>query len=167
MKAPLIEKEANTKSTDETLPTDLDDKIEQVKKQLEEKKKKSMNAWGETGDKKSFGLIGFAKFTAPRLWRGDFFNKFLVVLNFVLILANKGANVVVPIVLKYAVDAITCVKGVSECPTPQHTYVLIAAYALVKFAADFLNYIREIPYARMSANAEISIAHDVYDHVQR
>ena len=33
--------------------------------------------------------------------------------------------------------------------------------------SDLLNYLREIPYATMSALAEISIAHDVYDHVQR
>jgi ABC-type transport system involved in Fe-S cluster assembly fused permease/ATPase subunit len=30
-----------------------------------------------------------------------------------------------------------------------------------------MNNLREIPYATMAAQAEISIAHDVYDHVQR
>lgn len=45
--------------------------------------------------------------------------------------------------------------------------MLIIGYALVKFLGDFLNNIREIPYANMAAAAEISIAHDVYDHVQR
>jgi ABC-type transport system involved in Fe-S cluster assembly fused permease/ATPase subunit len=38
---------------------------------------------------------------------------------------------------------------------------------MTKFGADFINNIREIPYANMAAAAEISIAHDVYDHVQR
>lgn len=33
--------------------------------------------------------------------------------------------------------------------------------------ADFLGYVREIPFANMGAIAEISIAYDVYDHVQR
>lgn len=44
---------------------------------------------------------------------------------------------------------------------------MIIAYAMTKFGADFINNIREIPYANMAAAAEISIAHDVYDHVQR
>ena len=47
------------------------------------------------------------------------------------------------------------------------TYILILTYAMTKFGADFINNIREIPFANMSAAAEISIASDVYDHVQR
>lgn len=107
------------------------------------------------------------KFTAPRVWYGGFYQKFLVIFNFLLIFANKGTNVLVPIILKNAVDAITCAGEVGECPSPQETYLIVGLYALVKFLSDFLNYIRELPYARMAANAEISIAHDVYDHVQR
>jgi ABC-type transport system involved in Fe-S cluster assembly fused permease/ATPase subunit len=40
-------------------------------------------------------------------------------------------------------------------------------YVLCKFLGDLLNYFREIPFANMGAVAEISIAYDVYDHVQR
>jgi len=38
---------------------------------------------------------------------------------------------------------------------------------MCKFAYDIFNNLREVPYARMAATAEISIAHDVYDHIQR
>jgi ABC-type multidrug transport system fused ATPase/permease subunit len=101
------------------------------------------------------------------LWRGTLYDKFLVLFNIILIFANKGTNVLVPILLKFAVDAITCAGGVQTCPSPQQTYLLIGAYAVCKFLADFINYIREIPYTRMAANAEIKISHTVYDHVQR
>mmetsp|Transcript_14338 Transcript_14338/g.24413 ORF Transcript_14338/g.24413 Transcript_14338/m.24413 type:complete len:327 (-) Transcript_14338:1052-2032(-) len=126
-----------------------------------------MITWGDDSVEKNFGIRGFIKFTIPRVWIGGFYKKFLVIFNLLLIFANKGANVLVPICLKFAVDAITCSDGVSQCPTNQETYLLIGLYALCKFAADFLNYIRELPYARLAATAEISIAHDVYDHVQR
>lgn len=43
--------------------------------------------------------------------------------------------------------------------------MLIAAYGIFKLAYDLLNTLREIPYARMAAAAETTIAHDVYDHV--
>ena len=39
-------------------------------------------------------------------------------------------------------------------------------YCVVRFAADFVNNIREIPFANVSASAEIYIAHMVYTHVQ-
>ena len=45
--------------------------------------------------------------------------------------------------------------------------MLIGIYAAFKLLYDLLNNLREIPYAYMAAAAEISIAHDVYDHVQR
>ena len=43
--------------------------------------------------------------------------------------------------------------------------MLILIYALINFSAQFLNYIREIPFAYMSANAEMKIAAMVYAHV--
>lgn len=148
-------------------------RTEKIKKEEEiakKKKEKSMKAWGESGEKKAFGFWEFTKFTFPRLWAGGFCRKLLVFFNFVLVISVKLCNVLVPIVLKYAVEAIICdektVEG-GECPTVTETYLLIGLYGFVKFAADFINYIREIPFAHMAARAEISIAHDVYDHVTR
>lgn len=129
-----------------------------------------MKAWGETGEKKVFSLWDFLKFTFPRLWSGGFMRKLLVIFNFILVISVKLCNVTVPIVLKYAVEAIICDPALieeGECPTEMDTYLLIGLYGFVKFGADFINYIREIPYAYMAARAEISIAHDVYDHVTR
>jgi ATP-binding cassette subfamily B protein len=40
-------------------------------------------------------------------------------------------------------------------------------YISVRFLAEFIANIREIPFADMAAVAEVSIAYDVYDHVQR
>lgn len=45
--------------------------------------------------------------------------------------------------------------------------MLIGAYVGFKFGNDLLNNLREIPYAALGAAAEIGIASDVYDHVQR
>lgn len=48
-----------------------------------------MNAWGETGEKKSFGLVGFIKFTFPRLWFGGCIRKMTVILNFIMVFSVK------------------------------------------------------------------------------
>lgn len=124
------------------------------------------------------------KFTLPRLWRGGCWNKFLVIFNGIMIISNKVTSVLVPLLLKEVIDAIICDESKTVdmeksyfiktfkaddtgCPSSEETYILIGFYAGIMFFADFLNYMREIPYATMSAQAEISIAHDVYDHVQR
>lgn len=39
-------------------------------------------------------------------------------------------------------------------------------YSIVRFLADFVNNAREIPFANVSASAEIHIAHKVYSHTQ-
>jgi len=44
--------------------------------------------------------------------------------------------------------------------------MLILLYAVTKFVAEFLNYIREIPFAYIAANAEKYIAALVYRHIQ-
>lgn len=74
-----------------------------------------------------------------------------------------------PLLLREAIDAIICDRSEedNECVSEQQTYILIILYAMTKFGGDLVNNIREIPYANMAAAAEISIAHDVYDHVQR
>ena len=170
----------NEKDTDE--PELLTDKIKKEEEELEKIKKKSMNAWGESGENKTFGLLGMIMFTIPRLWRGDCWRKFLVVFNFFMVFLTKVSMVLVPLLLKEVVDAIICDDSKKEdleasyfikmfkdddtgCPSVEETYILIGLYAGCMFLADFLNYIREIPYATMSALAEISIAYDVYDHV--
>ena len=142
-----------------------------------------MDAWGDTGEKKSFGIKGMLGFTLPRLWRGTCINKFMVIFNVIFIFVCKGVSVLVPLVLREVVNAIICeensdnedIKEVSgyllhqgdaaKCPDEFHTYMIVILYAVCKFSYDALNYIREVPYANMGAVAEISIAHDVYDHI--
>jgi hypothetical protein len=137
-----------------------------------------MDAWGNTGEKKSFGLLGMLKFTLPRLWTGSTCNKFVFLFNIAMVFVVKGMNVFVPIVMKEVIDSIVCTpdtlvegttfwlkSGQPGCPSTQQTYTIIGVYILVKFLADFLGYVREIPFANMGAVAEISIAYDVYDHV--
>jgi ABC-type multidrug transport system fused ATPase/permease subunit len=155
----------------------LTEQIKKEKEVLEAKKKKSMTAWAESAEEKSFGLGGMIGFTIPRLWTGGSLRKFLVILNIALVFILKGVNVFVPIVLKEAVDSIVCTEDTvkdlnfllrtNKCPSEAETYSAIGMYVIVKFLADFINYIREIPFANMAAVAEISIAHDVYDHIQR
>ena len=156
---------------------------EQLKKAQEEekaRKKKAMDAWGNTGEKKSFGFKGMLKFTLPRIWKGSIWNKFMFIFNVLMVFIVKGMNVFVPIVMKETIDSIVCTEqtigqtrifwmhgGQHGCPTESEIYSIIALYISVKFATDFLSYIREIPFAEMGAVAEISIANDVYDHVQR
>lgn len=82
------------------------------------------------------------------------------VLTFIMLILSRGLNVLHPLILKLAVDAITYNEGAG------HTYMLIAMYCVIRFCADFVNNIREIPFANVSASAEIYIAHLVYNHIQ-
>lgn len=82
------------------------------------------------------------------------------VLTFIMLVLSRGLNVLHPIILKLAVDAITF-----NDDGHGHTYMLIAMYCVVRFLADFVNNIREIPFANVSASAEIYIAHLVYNHI--
>lgn len=81
-----------------------------------------------------------------------------------LILA-KGLNVFHPIVQKSVVDNLTGSYSEGDTELKAKMFFLIALYSLIRFAADFTNYIREIPFANVSASAEIFIAHSVYNHV--
>ena len=106
------------------------------------------------------------------MWRGSIWNKLNVIFNFLMIFLAKAVNTAGPLLLKAVIDAMTCVpakdkdgKVTKECPDAQQVYVLIGVYAAFKLLYDLLNNLREIPYAYMAAAAEISIAHDVYDHV--
>mmetsp|Transcript_11579 Transcript_11579/g.19564 ORF Transcript_11579/g.19564 Transcript_11579/m.19564 type:complete len:318 (+) Transcript_11579:279-1232(+) len=90
----------------------------------------------------------------------------MFLLNFV----SRFVGILPPLILKSIITAITCDEGTTTladgCPDAQYVYLLIVAYACLKFASDFLNYIREIPFSYISANAEKHIAKEVYSHIQ-
>ena len=131
-----------------------------------------------------FGMIGMYKFTWPRIWRGGCWPKFIVILNFFVIMFLKITAVFIPLLLKEVIDAITCdddkmsklafskdkadkfiVRPGETCPSHSETYTLIGIYAGIKFLNNAINSFRDIPYSRMAATAEISISEDVYAHV--
>lgn len=146
------------------LQNDSTKSVAPVEKKTEEKKKEEK--------KKDYSLLDFMKFTLPYLWRGGFIIRVQTVLTFVLLLVSRGLNVSHPLILKFAIDDITCTSehqggGGGDCPhSADYTYILVGLYAVVRFLADFVNNIREIPFANVSASAEIYIAHLVYSHTQ-
>ena len=130
-----------------------------------------MDAWGDTGETESFGIMGSVKFSLPRLWKGGCSQKMLLILNISLVFIVKIAQVVNPIILMMVVNSIICKEdetGLDEkkCPTAEETYTLILIYTGIKLSYDILNTFRDIPFAKMSAGAEIAIADEVYHHVQ-
>jgi len=103
----------------ENSPVKQSENLLQLKKEKsnteEKKKEKSTNAWGEAKygknddeDNKHFGLLGMYKFTWPRIWRGSCWMKFIVIMNFVVIMSLKITAVFIPLLLKEVIDAITC-----------------------------------------------------------
>ena len=108
----MIETPKKGKETDgevvEKKELTLTEKLKKEEDELEEIKKKSMNAWAEEGEKKSFGITGMMKFTLPRLWRGGCFRKFMVIVNAFMIISNKVTMVIVPLILREVIDAIVC-----------------------------------------------------------
>jgi hypothetical protein len=93
--------------------------------------------------------------------------KATTVFTFFLLFASRAANITHPLILKAIIDNISCDREADDsCPESDEVYVLIGLYALVKFGGDFLNYIREVPFAYISANAEKHIAKLVYGHIQ-
>jgi len=116
--------------------------------------------------KKTYSLWDFAKFTFPFLWRGGTLIRIQTVLTFILLFVAKGLNVTHPLILKFAIDSIQECDTYEGCRNTGNTYFLVAMYCVVRFTADFVNNIREIPFANVSASAEIYIAHLVYTHVQ-
>lgn len=93
----------------------------------------------------------------------------------------KLITVLAPILFKEIVDSILCddntikskrhwllrSKETTTCPHEYEINVLIGLYVISKFMVEAIKATREIPYANMAALAEISITHDVYNHVQR
>ena len=138
----------------------LPKKEEEIKKAKEEEAKKP--------NKKEYSLWDFAKFTLPFMWKGGFWIKVQTTLTFILLFVSKGLNVTHPLILKYTIDSIQSIQSCQDevdCPTADHTYFLVAMYCIIRFTADFVNNIREIPFAAVSASAEIYIAHLVYNHI--
>lgn len=169
----------NSSTNVQTDKINITEKLKEAQEKEKALKKKAMDAWGNTGEKKSFGVAGMLRFTLPRLWTGSCWNKFIFIFNFIMVFAFKGILVFVPIVMKEVIDSMVCtesslmpdqsfwLRDQPGCPSSTETYTIIIIYIIVKFLADFLANVREIPFANMGAVAEISIAYDVYDHVQR
>jgi ABC-type multidrug transport system fused ATPase/permease subunit len=130
------------------------------------KAKAADSTWGDSGDK-HYGLWYFVKFTFPFMWKGGPGIKIQTVLTFLCLILSKCFNVAHPAILGMVVDSLVCAgKGLDNCPTKMETYQLVGAYALLKFLADFVRYIVEIPFSNVSASAEVYIASMVYKHIQ-
>jgi len=104
------------------------------------------------------------------MWRGSCFAKFVTIITFVLLIVSRIANTSHPLILGQIVADISCdpenpLFKETGCPDSQQIYTWIAIYACMKFFAEFLNYMREIPFAYVSANAELHIATMVYRHI--
>lgn len=108
--------------------------------------------------------MDFFKFVFPFLWRGSLLIRINTVLTFLLLILTKALNVVHPLILKYIIDSITL--GNTGKDHQADIFFMIGMYTLTRFSADFVNYIREIPFATVSASAEIHVANLVYNHVQ-
>ena len=113
------------------------------------------------GSKKSYSIWDFMKFTMPFIWKGGLIIRIQTILTFVLLITSRVLTVIHPLILKMVIDDIT----LSETYGNTSTYYLIGWYALTRFSAEFVNYIREVPFANVSASAETHIAHMVYNHI--
>ena len=89
------------------------------------------------------------------MWKNNFWDRFIVILNFIIIFAFKGTNLLGPLILAKTINAIVCDSSKNKCPSSYETYFLIAVYSAFKLCYDLLNNFREIPYANMAATAEI------------
>ena len=118
---------------------------------------KKGGVWSTEGVQKNRGVLYALKFTMPALWQGSCWIKFQVISTVFLIILAKVLNVLHPLVLKLVID--TLIAGDS-------IYGLVALYACVRLAADTANNLREVTFAKVSANAEVYIADKVYNHIQ-
>lgn len=87
----------------------LEEKLKEQEQELLKKPEKKGDMWVDENLKKTFGLWETLKFSFPRLWRGGCCAKFVVVFNFLMIIASKATNVIGPLLLKEVIDAMTCV----------------------------------------------------------
>jgi len=110
-------------------------------------------------------------FTWPFLWKGGWDVKITTFFTLVMLLVSRVMTVIHPLILKRVIENITCEPGDpglegDVCPTTEDTYVWILFYAAMKLVAETVNYLREIPFAYVSANAEKYIAKTVHSHMQ-
>ena len=91
------------------------------------------------------------------------------ILSFILLVISKIGSVAYPLLLGALIKAITCNPDELEegeaCPDNEYMLLLIMLYILVKFLSELVNFLREIPFAYIAANAEKHIAAIVYEHV--
>jgi hypothetical protein len=154
--------------------------IEDLKRLAEQKKYKvdqeraaalKAGAWDSTSGTgaRDHGFVDFYKFSFPFMWKGGCHVKVSTIGMFIILIISRFGNVIHPLVLKEVVANITCDPKITTledgCPEHKTTYMLILVYAVTKFFAEFLNYIREIPFAYIAANAEKHIAALVYRHI--
>lgn len=74
-----------------------------------------------------------------------------------MIILAKLLNVFHPIVLKILID--TLIEG-------NQTYHLVVFYGVIRLLADAVNNLREITFARVSANSEVIISSKLFNHIQ-
>ena len=113
----------------------------------------------------------FIAFTWPFLWKGGWEVKVTTFFTFIMLLTSRALTVIHPLILRRVIQNITCEPGNNDfeggvCPTTEDTYLVILFYAGMKLAAEVINYLREIPFAYVSANAEKHIAKTVHSHMQ-
>ncbi len=119
--------------------------------------------------KKKYSLWDFTKFTLPFLFKGTLFIKIQTLLTFLMLFLSKGLSSGNPLLLKMAVDNIqVCFFDTvsSKCEDESKTIIFVILYVAIRFAGDLVNNLREIPFANVSASAEIYISHRVYTHIQ-
>ena len=119
-------------------------------------KDKDKNSWQDSDATKTYGVMYTLRYILPFLWTGGFWVKIQLVTTIFLIITAKVLNVAHPIILKMLIDTLTEGKD---------GYFYVGAYVIVKFAADFVNNLREVTFAHVSANAETKIALTVYTHI--
>lgn len=96
-------------------------------------------------------------FIFSALWKGQGWIKLQVIITFLMIILAKLLNVFHPIVLKILID--TLIEG-------NQTYHLVVFYGVIKLLADAVNNLREITFARVSANSEVIISSKLFNHIQ-
>ena len=130
---------------------------DKVNKTNDVKDEEKPRTWNEEAKGESKGIWYAIKFTLPALWSGHWCIKFQVCLTAFMIVLAKVLNVVHPIILKYLIDALIAGDTI---------YSLVALYCCAKFAADLVNNLREVTFAKVAANSEVYIADKVYNHIQ-
>lgn len=141
-----------------------------TKERLDEEDKQKAGSWSQASSKKA-GVKEFVAFTWPFLWKGGWDVKITTFFTFVMLLLSRVMTVIHPLILKRVIENITCDPDDNDleggaCPTTEDTYVWILFYASMKLVAETVNYLREIPFSYVSANAEKYIAKTVHSHMQ-